>query len=157
MHSRCVGCHGRSKHIWWTTNDSMASLSTLGIRHRRFVKKEKYCEYEGESDMGHYIGLRAEKGTWHPEDLSSLTGCRRGRSTGLDCSRPVPPLCGLRGASAVSANFHLAQTCELLGANWNMNCRKERVKEREEGSGMCSGASKWWWQPQTCFYNIPIN
>lgn len=81
-----------------------------------------------------------EKGTRHPEDLSSLTGCWIGRSTGLDCSWPVPPLCGLRGAPAASANFRLAQTCELLGANWNMNCRKAGWgKERKVGSGMCSG------------------
>lgn len=81
-----------------------------------------------------------EKGTRHPEDPSSLTGCRRGRSTGLDCSRPVPPLCGLRGAPAASANFRLAQTCELLGANWNMIYRKAGWgKERKEGSGMYSG------------------
>lgn len=79
--------------------------------------KEKYCEREEEreSEMGHYMGRK--KGTGHPEDPRSLTGCRRGRSTGLDCSRPVPPLCGLRGAPAASANFRLAQTCELLGAN----------------------------------------
>lgn len=28
MCSRCVGCHGKSKHIWWTTYDWMASRLT---------------------------------------------------------------------------------------------------------------------------------
>ncbi len=31
MRSRCVGCHGKSKHIWWSTNDWMASRSTWGL------------------------------------------------------------------------------------------------------------------------------
>lgn len=45
-------------------------------------------------------------------------GRLRAERTGLDCFMPVPPLRGLYGtAAAASVNFHLAKTCELLGAN----------------------------------------
>lgn len=44
-------------------------------------------------------------------------GRLRGARTGLDCSLSVPPLSGLCGTAAASANFCLARACELLGAN----------------------------------------
>lgn len=36
-----------------------------------------------------------------------------------------------KGAPAASVNFRLAQTCELLGANWNMNWEKGGWEDRE--------------------------
>lgn len=44
-------------------------------------------------------------------------GRQRAERTGLDCFMSVPPLRGLHGTAAASVNFHLAKTCELLGAN----------------------------------------
>lgn len=84
-----------------------------------------------------------DPGARHPEDLCSLAGRTRRtgnereqerqrkkqregekspwerslKRTGADCSPPVPPHVASKGAPAASANFRLAQTCELLGAN----------------------------------------
>lgn len=44
-------------------------------------------------------------------------GRLRAVRTGPDCFMPVPPLRGLCGTAAASVNFHLAKTCELLGAS----------------------------------------
>lgn len=61
MCSRCVGCHGKSKHIWWTTYDWMASRLTpesLGWRGGKAKEAEKWSQ-----------GCES-----HPVDLCSLAG-----------------------------------------------------------------------------------
>ncbi|KAL0607376.1 putative uncharacterized protein CCDC28A-AS1 [Plecturocebus cupreus] len=51
-------------------------------------------------------------------------GLGRPERTERDCSPRVSPLSGLCGTAAASANFRLARTCELLGANYNMNAEE---------------------------------
>lgn len=99
---------------------------------------------DGLTDDSGELGLREgkEKGGGETESRArqespcgpAQPGKRRAKSTGLECFMAVPPWRGLfYGTTAASVNFHLAKTCELWGATWNMNFRGRGGRGRKGG------------------------
>lgn len=134
MRSRCVGCHGKSKHIWWTTNDWMASRFTLESRQRRAVMVEKQCEHERGRERARW-GMRGvrvrnrHQAPWGPEQpYRLLERLEHWAWLFLACPSSVwPP----RGSCSLS-EFPSGTDLRAPGSKLKYELQEGRMREREK-------------------------